>query len=136
MPWKHWPPADEDGRPFELVLLDCHMPEMDGFDVAEHIHESLHRGATNIVTIMMLTSGARHQDMERCRELGIAMHLRKPITQSDLWDAIARVIGGAGGPKVEAPPLTTKKRKPLRILLAEDNAVNQKLAARLMEKRG
>ena len=128
--------ADEDGRPFELVLLDCHMPEMDGFDVAEHIHESLHRGATNIVTIMMLTSGARHQDMERCRELGIAMHLRKPITQSDLWDAIARVIGGAGGPKVEAPPLTTKKRKPLRILLAEDNAVNQKLAARLMEKRG
>ncbi len=134
--------ADEDGRPFELVLLDCHMPEMDGFDVAEHIHASSNRGATNIVTIMMLTSGARHEDMERCRELGIAMHLRKPITQSDLWDAIARVIGGTGAPKVDARPRVIsstekrKKRKQLRILLAEDNAVNQKLAARLMETRG
>ena len=130
--------AHEDGRPFELVLLDCHMPEMDGFEVAEHIHKSSHRGVPDAVmtTIMMLTSEARHEDVERCRELGIATHLRKPITQSDLWDAITRVIGGAGAPKVEAQPPTTKKRKPLRILLAEDNAVNQKLAARLMEKRG
>ena len=86
---------------------------------------------------MMLTSGARHEDVERCRELGIAIHLRKPITQSDLWDAVARVIDGAGAPKVEAqPPSTKKKRKRLRILLAEDNVVNQKLASRLMEKRG
>ena len=127
--------AANRGRPFELVLLDCHMPEMDGFDVAEHIHKSPRSSAT--VTIMMLTSGARHQDVERCRELGIAMHLRKPITQSDLWDAIAHALGKAGAPKLEAqPPSTEKTRKPLRILLAEDNVVNQKLAARLMEKRG
>ena len=126
--------ADESGRRFELVLLDCHMPEMDGFDVAEHIYKSSHRATT---TIMMLTSGARHQDVERCRELGIARHLRKPITQSDLWDAIARVMGSADAPQMEAqPPSATPKRKPLRILLAEDNAINQKLAARLMEKRG
>ncbi len=123
------------GRPFALVLLDGHMPEMDGFSVAEHVQK---RSDLAGATIMMLTSGERHGDRARCRELGVAAYLTKPITQSELWDAIARVLGERkiSEDDVAAPPESVGKRRSLRILLAEDNAINRRLALRLMEMRG
>jgi signal transduction histidine kinase/DNA-binding response OmpR family regulator len=131
--------AKRAGRPFALVLLDGHMPGMDGFGVAAQIQENSNLAGA---TIMMLTSGERQRrDRARCRELGVAAYLTKPITQSELWDAIARALGerkaGDAG-EITPPPVavTEEARRPLRILLAEDNVINQRLAMRLMERRG
>ncbi|MGH9389855.1 MAG: response regulator, partial [Vicinamibacteria bacterium] len=126
------------GRPFSMVLLDGHMPGMDGFGVAARIQESSDLAGA---TIMMLTSGERHGDRARCRELGVTAYLTKPITQSELWDAVGRALGERkpGDAREIAPPsvpLTEGARRPLRILLAEDNVINQRLAMRLMEQQG
>ena len=92
-------------------------------------------------TIMMLTSGGQRGDAQRCGELGIAAYLLKPIRQSELREAVARVLS-ANESKEVTPVITryslremTQEGKSLKILLAEDNLVNQKLASRLLEKR-
>jgi signal transduction histidine kinase/AmiR/NasT family two-component response regulator/HPt (histidine-containing phosphotransfer) domain-containing protein len=128
--------AYEEGTPFSLVLLDCHMPEMDGFSLADKIRHSPHLSKA---TIMMLTSGGRGSDMNRCRELGIAAYLIKPIKQSELMDSILRALNlnetAVDQPDEEA--LTSPKgTRELRILLAEDNEINQLLALRLLERQG
>ncbi|MDB5311501.1 MAG: hybrid sensor histidine kinase/response regulator [Gemmataceae bacterium] len=124
------------GEPFPLVLLDALMPGMDGFAVAEQIQNAPELAGA---TIMMLSSADRAGDVARCRDLGIAVYLIKPIKQSELLDAILLALGaealGAStpGPDVPRPPATGR---PLRVLLAEDNEVNQVLAVRILEKRG
>jgi PAS domain S-box-containing protein len=80
----------EAGEPFSLVLLDAQMPEMDGFDVAEQIQR---RPELTGATIMMLTSSRQARDIARCHELGVAAYLIKPIHESELLDAILKVIG-------------------------------------------
>jgi CheY-like chemotaxis protein len=115
------------------------MPDMDGFTLIEKIRQ---RPELSAATIMMLTSAGHRGDAIRCQELGVAAYLLKPIRQSELREAIARVLGAPerGG----AIPLITRyalqeTREPnssLRVLLAEDNLVNQRLAVRMIEKRG
>jgi two-component system, sensor histidine kinase and response regulator len=91
---------------------------------------------------MMLTSGGQRGDTARCEKLGISAYLLKPVRQSELHDAIARVLGDEEA--VKASPMITRyslqnqdqSKRTLEILLAEDNPVNQKLAVRLLEKRG
>jgi two-component system sensor histidine kinase/response regulator len=126
-------------QPFGLILTDMHMPKMDGFGLVGRIKEN---DGPSTATIMMLTSGGQRGDAARCSELGIAAYLLKPVRQSELRDAIARVLGAkdkAGAismitrTTIEAEADPTRR---LRILLAEDNPVNQKLAIRLLEKRG
>jgi PAS domain S-box-containing protein len=123
-------------QPIALALVDALMPQMDGFELAERIK---HRPHLANATVMMLSSGQR-ADAARRHELGIAACLTKPIKQSDLLDTILTVLSGATAATHEttAPP-----REPLpanhqrfHILLAEDNAVNQRLALKLLEKRG
>jgi two-component system, sensor histidine kinase and response regulator len=91
-------------------------------------------------TIMMLTSGGQREEAARCRELGISTYLIKPITQSELWDAIMRVLGqplsNPNHPPIESRQTRRHARPCLHILLAEDNPVNQNLAVRLLEKQG
>ena len=132
-------PALASGKPFQLILTDCHMPTMDGFSFIAAIRKLPEFSAA---TIMMLTSAGHRGDALRCQELGVAAYLLKPIRQSELREAIARVLGA---PKqTGAVPLITRyslqggmeARTSLRILLAEDNLVNQRLATRLLEKRG
>jgi two-component system sensor histidine kinase/response regulator len=116
------------------MLLDVHMPGMDGFAVAEKVRAM---PSHTVPMVMMLTSGGHSHDASRCRELGLAAYLVKPVRQSELRKAILSVMGSA--PSVALLPSTAEGRpletRSLRILLAEDNAINQRLAISLLEKR-
>jgi PAS domain S-box-containing protein len=130
--------ALDAGVPFPLILIDANMPETNGFALVEQIRRN--PGLKGAI-IMMLTSASQSGDAARCRELGVARYLTKPIGQSELLDAILQAVGGKlqsvaplSGPGIH-PPLRERRRE-FRILLAEDNLVNQKLVVRLLEKRG
>jgi signal transduction histidine kinase/CheY-like chemotaxis protein len=125
------------GKDFPLVLLDAHMPEMDGYKIAEGIKNDPRLGKPEVV---MLTSVGLRGDGAKCRELGISAYLTKPIKRSDLLDVIKLVLGSRDIQQESRPLLTMhslrENRTALTILVAEDNRVNQKLAQRLLEKRG
>jgi PAS domain S-box-containing protein len=128
------------GRPFAVVLLDANMPECDGFTVAEQI---MNRPELAGATIMMLTSSGEYGDAARCRTLRVAAYLTKPISEPALLDAISAalpsptqtagpiVAAGAGVPERIAPSV-----RRVRVLLAEDNIVNQRVAVGLLTRRG
>jgi PAS domain S-box-containing protein len=128
--------AHESGEPFPLVLLDCHLPDMDGCALAAEIKR---RPALNAATLIMLTSVSQTGNSERLRELGIAASLTKPIRQAELLNTIIAMLGQTShAPARPAPARAQRPRAAggLHILLAEDNAVNQRLAIRLLEKQG
>jgi signal transduction histidine kinase/CheY-like chemotaxis protein len=129
--------AHEQGQPFALVLTDYIMPETDGFGLAEQIQEDPDLRQTRVI---MISSTGHGNVAARCREMGLAGHLTKPVKQSELFDVIVTALGG-GTDTVERPsaPAGTSARTPsrrLRVLLAEDNPVNQRLVVKLMEKQG
>jgi two-component system sensor histidine kinase/response regulator len=123
--------------PFALVVVDCHMPDIDGFMLVERMQKLPE--LQGLVTVM-LTSGGQRGDGQRCQELGIAAYLIKPVLQSDLLEALLRVLGNrstASQPTQLVTRHTLREgRTALRVLLAEDNAVNQRVAVRLLEKEG
>jgi two-component system, sensor histidine kinase and response regulator len=134
--------AYQAGTPYRLVLLDAHMPGMDGFGLAARIQE---RAELAGATVMMLSSGGQQGDAARCRELGISAYLTKPVRSSDLLAAVASVLEPqpAGRRVLHPTPRATRAisatgaaPRPLRVLLAEDNVVNQRLAVALLRKRG
>ncbi len=128
--------AQNAGKFFDLVLLDAQMPEMDGFTLAKKIRQNPRFAKAKLV---MLSSMGRRGDAARCGELNVDAYLTKPIRQSVLLDSIMTVFGKPQGET--QPALVTRhslreNRRHLNILLAEDNIVNQKLATRLLQKRG
>jgi signal transduction histidine kinase/DNA-binding response OmpR family regulator len=130
--------AHAEGKPFPLIILDSQMPGMDGFSVAESLRKKPHLGNTMVI---MLTSAGLRGDAARCRELGIRAYLPKPVRRADLLESIKIVLGGPASKAEQATPLVTshtlhERRTRLKILLAEDNQLNQVLAKRLLEKRG
>jgi CheY-like chemotaxis protein/HPt (histidine-containing phosphotransfer) domain-containing protein len=127
--------AHQAGAPFPLVLLDAGMPEMDGFTLAEAIRQ---HPEWDGALILMASSASPAGSTARARAAGVAEVLTKPVKQADLWQAILRALGTAapaGRPAAAERPAAPAGR-PLRILLAEDNPVNQKLAVCLLEKQG
>jgi signal transduction histidine kinase/DNA-binding response OmpR family regulator len=129
--------AHAEAKPFRLVLLDAQMPEMDGFSVAEGIKKNAQLAGTIII---MLTSAGLRGDAARCRELGIQAYIPKPVRRADLLQAIQMLFGAQTVASDDLPLLTThalrEYRSRLRILLTEDNRVNQTLAMRILQKRG
>jgi two-component system, sensor histidine kinase and response regulator len=128
--------AHETNCPYDLVLTDVNMPEQDGFDLAEQLRQDPRFTRT---VIIMLTSGGRPGDVARYETLGVSAYLLKPIQQSELFDAIGTALGvlvSDDDRVVASAPEALGDLGSLRILLAEDSIVNQKLAVALLEKHG
>jgi PAS domain S-box-containing protein len=128
--------AQRAGSPYRVLLTDMHMPEMDGFELVKRMRQCSNPPPT---AILMLTSARRCEHAERCRQLRISSYLLKPIRKSELLSTISAAID-----QVEAVPSRAKAechnqpatRTALRILLAEDNSVNQIVATRTLERMG
>jgi len=149
------------GQPYSLVLTDVHMPEMDGFELVRRIHETADLSQP---VILMLTSGDRGDDIRRCRKLGISSYLTKPVRRAELRAAIVEALARKAPPLDFSAPRNrmpndttndttsgitsdttddktsdaarTDRGTSRRILLTEDNLVNQRVAWRILEKAG
>jgi len=127
--------ARDHHRAFQMILLDCQMPEMDGFMLADRVRKEA--GTSQPIFIMLTSAGLG--DTERCRQLGITTHLTKPIRQMELLDALRGTIGNYRPLQPAVPEemlLPNLSAGGLRVLLAEDSVVNQKLAVWILEKWG
>ncbi len=128
--------AKRGGKPFSLLLLDYHLPEMDGFEIAGLLKRS---GWMKELKVIMLTSGEKKNDRIRATELGIGYFMFKPVTPSELLHGIMQVFDGGAG-KGEEP--AAHKSSPgdgpggLKILLAEDNAINKEVASDMLKQLG
>lgn len=123
---------------FALIITDMHMPEVDGFQFVQRVRQNRTLTAP---TIMMLTSGGHRGDVERCRELGIAVYLNKPVRGEELKAAIVQALGERSVDEALTMRQPDSQNRmaasnSLKILLAEDNAINQKLVIRLLKGRG
>ena len=122
---------------YDLAILDVQMPDMDGFQLATAVRSEKAIAKTNL---LMLTSAGQRGDGERCRELGIRGYLTKPLSRADLLEALGTVLAGssedAGTPEVVTRHTIAESRRSLRVLLAEDNPVNQQVAVAMLVKRG
>ncbi len=127
--------AHQAGDPYSLVIIDANLPGTDGFELAQAIRLQPELSATRL---MMLTSAGHRGDAQRCRELGITGYLVKPVGGAELLEVAAAVLEGvdqrAGG--LVTRHTIEENRRRLRILVAEDNRVNQEVAAAMLRKRG
>jgi len=126
--------AASTGMPFKALIVDCQMPDVDGFMLVEEVRRS--KDLANLCTVM-LTSGAMRGDGERCKELGIAGYLIKPVPQCDLLEALSRGLTSEAVQQVATPAVPRESSaRTLCVLLAEDNLVNQRVAVHLLQKAG
>jgi signal transduction histidine kinase/CheY-like chemotaxis protein len=138
--------AAEKGEPFQLVLVDMNMPELDGLEFGRLVKQDPSLKGSLLI---MLTSSGKRGDAVKVREAGFAAYLNKPVRQAPLYDTIVSVLGEDEASRQEGrePVLVTRhtlrevgiERRnegcAYRILVAEDNVINRKVAVRLLEKR-
>ncbi len=124
------------GEPFDVALLDLNMPEIDGYTLADALRRL--RPAAELPIVVLSSAGVRDRESP-----AIAAFLTKPVKPSALHDTLVSILAAGGSaprsrPAAERPPVDSglAARHPLRLLLAEDNAVNQKLALRLLAQLG
>ncbi|MDY0066705.1 MAG: response regulator [Steroidobacteraceae bacterium] len=135
--------AADDEHPFEVVLVDDQMQDMNGAQLGERINEDAQLSRSRIV---MLTSLDRQGDIKRYAELGFAGYLTKPVRGRELFDCLDRVLSHEAKEwHLRSQPIVTRgalsgarsaQRYECRVLLVEDNAVNQKVAVRFLERMG
>ena len=128
--------AAEKGECYSAILLDAHMPDMDGFAVAKAIKED---ARVSSIPIMVLSSSDLAADAAQCRSLGIQTYVVKPVGQAELREALDAVISrteATAKPIGPCSPVPLRQETGLRLLVAEDNGVNRQLARRLLEKQG
>lgn len=121
------------GKPVALALLDSQMPYYDGFQLARAIKDD---NNFNGAEIMMLSSSDVAGEIERCKEIGVALYLRKPIKQSELFDAIVTVLGFEAAVAPPAPPDRLRPMRALRVLVADDHPINQRVASEILTSEG
>jgi two-component system sensor histidine kinase/response regulator len=125
-----------EGKPYPLIIVDAHMPEMDGFSLVGQIKKDPQLAS---IPIIMLTSSGQPGDVALCHELGVAVYLTKPVGEAEFLEAILRTLGRV--PAIASRQVLTRHtlreaRRILQILVVDDNPVNQHLAVRLAEKQG
>ena len=129
--------AEQAGHPFQVLLVDCHMPDMNGFMLVEAIRRSTFQP---MAATIMLASGGQIEDGRRCRELGIAAYLTKPVMHTQLQATMVRALGlrtSSTKPAARGErPASGRAGEKLRVLVAEDNLVNQRVAALLLGRQG
>jgi signal transduction histidine kinase/DNA-binding response OmpR family regulator len=128
--------ADARRAPYDLAILDVQMPDKDGFELAAEIRADPRVASTRL---LMLTSAGQRGDGERCRAMGIEAYLNKPASRADLLEALGTMLASpaaARTPTVITRHSIAESRPTLRVLLAEDNPVNQQVAAAMLLKRG
>jgi len=125
--------AQQESAPYDIAILDSIMPDLDGFQLLQPIRADPRLATTRV---MMLTSADRDADRTRCRELGIQGYLVKPVCKQELRSAIQLVMQHAGDDSIVTRSGIHPTRTSLRILVAEDNVVNQKFLQRLLQRMG
>jgi CheY-like chemotaxis protein len=141
--------AAAEGRPYDVAFVDLHMPGLDGIDFGMAVRED---PAIAGVPLLLLTSGARRGDAGRAHDAGYAAYFAKPVRASDLFDAVSAVVGrrrsgGGRGGMLTRHALAEARRAPVaprapspvgttRVLVVEDNPVNQKVASKMLERLG
>jgi len=128
--------AAADGKPHDVMVFDGHMPGEDGFALAARVRADPVLADTHMI---LLTSAAQRGDGQKCRDLGIDGYLTKPVARVELLEAVSAVLGGVTAKQPD--PLVTRysmqeNRRRLRVLVAEDNLVNQHVVAALLRRRG
>jgi two-component system, sensor histidine kinase and response regulator len=126
--------TDQSTDGFALILTDARMPSMDGFDLVRRIRQT---PSLKAATVLMLTSVHTTEDVARAHELGISSYLIKPVRRSALLSAITESLVGSPAVEEAVTPLPQAARgKSLKVLVAEDNPVNRKLAASILQRAG
>ncbi|HXZ12719.1 MAG TPA: PAS domain S-box protein [Candidatus Sulfotelmatobacter sp.] len=123
-------------HPFALIIADVHMSDTDGFQLYEAAHSRIH---FHDLPFLLLGSSAQIGERQRCEELGICCYLTKPVQSSELFNAVLGALPHLTASPVSKPADAASlpvKGEGMKVLVAEDNAVNRTLARRLLEKHG
>jgi two-component system sensor histidine kinase/response regulator len=131
--------AKASGQPFSLVLLDADMPVVDGFETAQRLQGSGDLG--DAALLMLISSSGQSRDSARARAVGVGNYLTKPIEPDALQLVIRHLVRDEPESRPAAVPAVANRpapsaNAPIRVLLAEDNIVNQRVAAGMMRRQG